>query len=119
MQILVDVFPAHVAVVAPNVLESIDKLRSDPPSKEATYIQTARVVLTEDTILIAIDSSDGPVIAFMEPYLRENYYQAVSKTDDYRVMTNTGKMIAFKKDTNCGCGSRLRGWNPYKTITAM
>lgn len=119
MQILVDVFPAHVAIVLPGSLENIEDLKSDPPTKDATYIQTARVVMTEDTIYVAIDSYKGPLITFIEGYTRDNYYQAVSKTDDYRVMTNTGKMIAFKKDTNCGCGSRLRGWNPYKTITAM
>lgn len=119
MRILVDVFPAHVAIIAPGTLESVDLLKSDPPTKEATYVQTARVVMTEEDIFIAIDSPQGPVIAFMESYLRENYYQPVTKTDDHRVITSTGKMIAFKKDENCGCGSRLRGWNPYKTVTSI
>jgi hypothetical protein len=119
MRILVDVFPAHVAVAPAGLLTDISTLKSDPPTEGATYLQTARVVMTETDVYIAIDSNQGPVIAFMEPYLRENYYQPASKTDDYRVMTSTGKMVAFKKDENCGCGSRLRGWNPYKTVTSI
>lgn len=119
MLITVDVFPSHVAIALPNTLENVDVLRADPPTVGSTYVQTARVVMTEDTILIAVDTHEGPMISFMEKYDRADYYQPVSKTDDYRVITATGKMIAFKKDENCGCGSRLRGWNPYKTITAM
>ena len=33
--------------------------------------------------------------------------------------TVSGKRFAFKKDTNCGCGSRLRSWNPYKTLSSI
>jgi hypothetical protein len=39
------------------------------------------------------------------------FYEKYEKV--HRVITETGKLIAFKKDDNCGCGSRLRSWSPY------
>jgi hypothetical protein len=54
---------------------------------------------------------------FKEPY--ESFVKSGRpELDSYAVM-KTGKTLAFKKDTNCGCGSSLRGWNPYRTLSSM
>jgi hypothetical protein len=116
MKILKDVFPAHLAVVAPNVLEDVYDLKSSPATKDAYYLATTRVIVTDEVVVVAQDSPNGARIVFQEKY---ETFLPVNSAEDSRVITVSGKMLAFKKDTNCGCGSRLRSWNPYKTITSM
>lgn len=114
MRVLHDVFPAHVGLCAPNVLDDVHKLRSNPTLPGTYYVGTARVVVTDTNITIAADSAEGPQIIFNERY---TFFEKSEnpETDSY-VITESGKMVAYKKDTNCGCGSRLRSWNPYRTL---
>ena len=80
------------------------------------YVQTTRVIITDTNITVASDSPTGAQIIFNEHY---TYFEkAASPELDSYVVTESGKMISFKKDTNCGCGSRLRSWNPYKTLSS-
>lgn len=67
-------------------------------------------------MIVAKDGDQGPQIVFKETY--DTYIASDEVTKDSFVVTSSGKMLAFKKDTGCGCGSRLRGWNPYKTLNA-
>lgn len=117
MKIVTDLFPCHVVAVAPGIFTDPTLIRSDPPSKEGHYVGKARVVLTEEVIVIAVDGPEGAVIAFRERYV--DYIKSKITTEDSYVVTESGKMLAFKKDTNCGCGSRLRSWNAYNTLTAL
>lgn len=117
MKILADIFPAHLAVVPAGFIEDITELKSAPATQGAHYLATTRVIITDTMIVVAQDSPDGAQIVFRETY-SEFLDGRVTKTD-LRVVTTSGKMLAFKKDTNCGCGSRLRSWNAYKTITSM
>jgi hypothetical protein len=121
LQIVVDVFPAHFQLTPAGHLETIDVLNAYPPSqdRDVYYIATTRVVLTEDTVTVAQDSPKGALIVFQEKYLRENLIGPQGDKKTYKLTTVSGKMLAFQKDTNCGCGSRLRGWNPYKTLTSQ
>ena len=116
MQILHDVFPAHVSLVPANAITDVHTLVSYPNSLGSYYIQTARVIVTDTNITIAADAPEGPQIVFNERY---TFFEkaATPETDSY-VITESGKMLAYKKDVNCGCGSRLRSWNPYKTLTS-
>jgi len=116
MQILHDVFPAHVALVPANAITDVHTLVSYPNSLGSYYIQTARVIVTDTSITIAADAPEGPQIVFNERYTF--FEKAVTPETDSYVITESGKMLAYKKDTNCGCGSRLRSWNPYKTLTS-
>jgi hypothetical protein len=117
MKVLVDIFPAHLAVVSADFTDDVTSLTSAPATEGAHYIATTRVVVTDELIVVAQDSPDGAQIIFREKYTE--FLPPMHKKGDYRVVTETGKMLAFKKDTNCGCGSRLRSWNAYKTITSM
>ena len=117
MKIRLDVFPAHLVAAAPGIFDDIYDLKSNPPSEAAAYRATTRVVITDELVVVAQDSPNGAQILFQEKY--ELLLPAADKKSDYRVLTESGKMLAFQKDTNCGCGSRLRGWNPYKTISSM
>ena len=117
MQILYDVFPAHFVIAAPSVYTDVQSMSSSPPSAEAYYLQTTRVIITDTNIVVAQDAPGGPQIMFNEPY--DSFVRSGKVSLDSYVVTTSGKTIAFKKDTNCGCGSSLRGWNPYRTISSM
>jgi hypothetical protein len=121
MQIVVDLFPAHFQVTPAGHLEDVNVLNAHPPSqdKDIYYLATTRVVLTEETVTVAQDSPTGAMIVFQEKYHKDNLIGPEGPKKTYRLITESGKMIAFQKDTNCGCGSRLRSWNPYKTLTSQ
>jgi hypothetical protein len=122
MKIQSDIFPCHVSV-APASFEdgNLELLQSHPQQDGAFYIQTARViVITNDVdvpmVVIATDSPDGAQIVFQESI--QEFIKNPKQDEDSKVKTSSGKMLAFKKDTNCGCGSRLRSWNPYRTLSS-
>jgi hypothetical protein len=116
-KIILDRFPCHLAAAPAGLLEDVSDLRSFEPTPGSSYLEITRVILTETKVIIAKDSANGPQIVFQEDY--NEAILADKATDDSRIVTASGKMLAFKKDTGCGCGSKLRGWNPYKTLAAM
>jgi hypothetical protein len=117
MKVYADVFPAHLAVVPAGFTDDVTALNSSPATKDAHYVATTRVIVTEEMVIVAQDSPEGAQIIFREAY--DEYLPGQGTKIDHRVVTKSGKMLAFKKDTNCGCGSRLRSWNAYKTITSL
>jgi hypothetical protein len=119
MHIKYDVFPAHLAAASHDLLEDPLTLSSKPTTEGAYYLQTTRVVLTESHVIVVQDSPQGAMIVFRETYTPENFHKGANQEVDSIVVTTGGKVLAFKKDTNCGCGSRLRGWNPYKTLHSI
>ena len=68
-------------------------------------------------VIVAKDGPEGPQIVFREAH--ETFIPSEKADEDSYVVTKSGKMIAFKKDRGCGCGSRLRGWNPYATLNSI
>jgi hypothetical protein len=117
VKILLDLFPCHLAAIAAGKLDDVSELKSYQPTPGSTYLEITRVIVTENTVIVAKDSDSGPQIVFQEKY--ETFEAAEDKKMDSRVVTKSGKMLAFKKDTGCGCGSRLRGWNPYNTVNSI
>lgn len=108
MRAVSDVFPAIVWLAPPNSV-GLDELKIPGPSPEGTRkVDRVRVVLFGDSVLIAQDSPEGPKLVFKEKY---SYRHVDGKLQS--VLTESGKVVAFIKDANCGCGSRLRSWNPY------
>lgn len=116
MKIILDRFPCHLVAIAAGALDDVTTLRSYDPTPGSTYLEVTRVIVTDSQIIIAKDSDEGPQIVFREDY--DTYIPSEAVDKDSYVVTSSGKMLAFKKDTGCGCGSRLRGWNPYKTLNA-
>jgi hypothetical protein len=117
MIIKTDIFPAHVAVAPSGAFESVDDLKSSPPSEGSHYVGTTRVIIVDDLVVVAVDSPSGPNIVFREKI--ETYLKGAKSSEEHRIVTISGKMLAFKKDSNCGCGSRLRSWNPYNTVNSI
>lgn len=122
MKIIADIFPAHFCGTQSKRYSSVHELNAITTGKnDVAYLQTTRVVVTETHVTVAQDSPDGAQVVFHEPYT-ELYAPEDRKdkvTGTYRIVTTSGKFLAFQKDTSCGCGSRLRSWNPYKTLSSM
>lgn len=118
--ILHDVFPATVALTAADFPTAVGDLRSQPPTPGAAALGTTRVVVTSDRIIIAQDKGTGPVVVFSEGIDPNFLYKAASpRNQDSYVTTLSGKKIAYRKDSSCGCGSRLKSWRPFKTMGSV
>jgi hypothetical protein len=120
MQIIADVFPAHFSgVLASNYPRPIEELQAiSLKVPQVAYVATTRVVMTETHISVASDSPNGPQIVFNEPY-SQLLPPDDKRTGIWRAITQSGKYIAFQKDDACGCGTRLRSWNPYRTLQSI
>jgi len=118
-KIIYDLFPAHVSAAPAGTISEPKEFTSLSTLPNTHQIDTARVVVTETHIFIAKDTPEGAQIVFNEPYSTENFFRSPTHEQDSVVVTDSGKVLAFKKDTNCGCGSRLRSWNPYKTLYSI
>ena len=108
----IDVFPAVVKLAPPGSLSDYTQLQPSGEAPQGTRrVDRCRVVILNDLILIAQDAPEGPRVIFKE---RVEAFQNEKKTT--HVLTVSGKILVVNKDDNCGCGSRLRGWNPYGSI---
>ena len=108
--IIHDVFPSEVVVSSPN---------PDTGEMVSSFeILSARVVVTDNEVLVAVDSPTGPVMVLRLPYTPGNFEKGAKLYDRSSVLASTGQRLTFRRDDSCGCGSRLRGWNPYATIVA-
>lgn len=110
--IIADVFPATVALAQADFEVPIEELTSAPPTPGTIQINTSRVVLSQTRIVIGKDAPGGPQIVFSEEIVPGSYHKSPHSRDSF-VTTVSGKKIAFRKDSSCGCGSRLRSWRPF------
>lgn len=114
--ILLDVFPANI-IVAPSdsdfTADTLDPI-SDVPN--TLYRDVTRVIVTDTRILVAQDTPTGAQVIGNEIYKSETLRKGTKPDFRTYVETESGKKIAFFKDNGCGCGSRLRSWNPYNII---
>lgn len=105
----IDVFPAVIRLAPPNSLESYTDLLPIGDAPQGTRrVDRCRVVVIAGVLVIAQDSPEGPQIIFREKVQEIEHDKKVT-----HILTESGKIIVIKKDDNCGCGSRLRSWNPY------
>jgi hypothetical protein len=105
---IADVFPA-IMWIAPSGSVALKDLKIPGPSPEGTRkVDRVRVILMGNQILVAQDTPTGPTLVF-----RENFTHRIVEGVSQSVITESGKVIVFTKDANCGCGSRLRSWSPY------
>lgn len=111
-----DLFPAFVAVLPPDSPLPLSDLHSAPPTPGSYQIHSSRIIVTTDRVIIAKDSPTGPLPVFSEALLPGSFQKAPNSSEDSRLITISGKKLAFKKDDSCGCGSRLRSWNPMRIV---
>ena len=107
----VDIFPAIVIIAPSESLDDYALLQMSGGRPQGTrVVDRSRVAIVNGKMHVVVDSPEGPKLVFREIIL--DY----SKSEDgqtHHALTETGKIIAFGKDHNCGCGSRLRSWNPF------
>ena len=116
MRVVFDLFPARVRVIPPgDSLPAPADLTVTSNLPGSRLVEAVRIILTGRTILIAADSNNGPVLIFREKYHPANVSLQRKRKKVSYVVTESGKIVLFEKDENCGCGSMLRGWNPYRT----
>ena len=117
MSVKHDIFPAFVAVLPADDETPLLEMTSGPlHPKQARQILTARVVVFNSRITIAVDGNDGPKVIFNQEIDPTTFHKAPKQSENSHVQTLSGIKIAYRKDENCGCGSRLRSWNPYRIL---
>lgn len=105
----VDVFPAIILLAPPDSLPGYTDLIFTEEKPEGTRrVDRCRVAILNNKLYVAVDTPEGPQLVF-----REDIADYKKLDGQHNAITTSGKLIAFKKDTNCGCGSRLRSWNPF------
>ena len=114
MKVHADVFPAAVAIAPKESVINFDSFGPRGGGPQGTRrLDRCRIVVVNDRIMIGVDSPEGPTLVFQEKYV------SYEKKDKLHIVeTADGKVMVFKKDDNCGCGSRLRSWQPYGNIVA-
>lgn len=116
-RIIMDRFPCNLVAAPAGFTEDVTTLKSDPPTKDAKYLDVTRVIVSDDMVIVAKDGPQGPQIVFREAY--DTFIPSKDAGKDSFVVTKSGKMLVFSKDRGCGCGSRLRGWNAYATLNSI
>jgi len=108
----IDIFPAVIRLSPENTVENLDDFGITGDAPQGTRkLDRCRAVILNGSLMVVVDSPSGPSLVFQEKITEEKHEKKVSK-----VRTVTNKVIAITKDQNCGCGSRLRGWNPYGNV---
>lgn len=110
----IDIFPALMKLAPENSIESLEEFDFlTPPPPGTRKLDRCRAVIINDLLRVAVDSPEGPTLVFQEKVLEQIHDKKITK-----VRTVSGKAIIIRKDENCGCGSRLRGWNPHGNIAS-
>ena len=122
MKITHDIFPASILVASPDVFQdfTLASTSLDNPTGARSFTRV-RLVVMEDSqtpatqvVLVAADHPEGPRLVFREVIRTLNW--SGNKRKDSQLITESGKVIAFKYVRGCDCGSRLRSWSPYQTM---
>lgn len=120
MRVQQDTFPALVVIALPSSSIPLETLSSTASrGEDVRQINTARVAIVGNRIIIATDGAMGPVVVFEEEVDTSTFVKAPDNQSDHRIMTTKGLKVAFRKDSSCGCGSRLKSWSPFRFISSV
>lgn len=112
-----DTFPATIVIAAADFDYPEEGFSSRPPTPGAAFLPITRVIVSGDRVLVLKDDVAGPVRVFEEDIDPATYYKGSLYLDSY-VTTKSGKRLSWRKDQHCGCGSRLRSYRPYNTMSS-
>ena len=121
MKIITDIFPAKTVVLpaehglTEEQYQALTILTARNASPHARRVDAVRIVVSDDLVMVAADSHGGPMLIFREKYIPERS-TILKRNQTSRITTVSGKILIFTKDDDCGCGSKLRAWNPYRTV---
>lgn len=120
-----DVFPA-IVVIAPESAPTASSLTSRAPGDDGTHVlDRVRVVVTLDRVIVFRDSASGPEAAFSErlaDYVPAEPVAGLRNRNNVPqeslLTTDSGKTLAFRRGSGCGCGSKLKTFSPTSAIAA-
>ena len=87
-------------------------LAVDVTDKDGNLVQhhmTTRGIVTDDEVLIYIDDANGPSVFFTD---RLEDFSGTAKTG-WVAKTTDEYTVTMERSSGCGCGSRLKGFNPF------
>lgn len=110
-----DLFPAVVAVYTGSVLSELGVPFSSVGLSDSggKIFSDSRVIVHKNLVIVGINSARGPVLGF-----RAEVAEVFKDNRFTRVLTTNGDLVVFAPSKGCGCGSRLRSWNPYGNIVS-
>lgn len=111
-----DVFPAHVIVAPADSAIDLHDLKPLKRAVEGYKVDVARVTVANNRVLIARDDPAGPLVVFNDTL--NTFEPATDRNGISFLTTRSGQKIAYVRDSSCGCGSRLRSWNPLRFFTS-
>lgn len=94
--IRLDLFPAYVT----------------RPGEAQPFSDRVRVIVGDQDFYIFSDSPTGPVCDITEVL----YDATGTPADGYHLIAEDGGDYFVRRSTNCGCGSRLRGYRPFPGV---
>lgn len=97
--IRLDLFPAYVS----NVVDG---------SKQSPFTDRARVIITDRDFYVFLDSSSGPACEISGVV----YDASGDNRAGYTVELDDETVYSVSRSSNCGCGSRLRGFTPFPGV---
>ena len=119
MAVRYDLFPAFVTFVGADDPILYTDMASGPPNpRDARTYDKARVIVSDSSVLVAVDGDTGPKIVFNEEIAQNSFIRSGNRNQDSFILTVSGRKLAFRRNDACGCGSRLRSWNPYRHLSS-
>jgi hypothetical protein len=114
-RIRTDVFPAYVTI------NPALKAQEDEPQ----ILEKARVVVTGDTVYVFKDSPTGPALVYSDRLQSYDPGVPVHRRTRSRpartpsLVTESGDQVSFGRSGSCGCGSRLKSFDPFPQISQV
>lgn len=129
MKVLHDIFPAIISMTKHTPTDEAPlSSRSPSPLLRAHTVDRARVIVTTDRIIVAVDSPEGPTVIFNQAYDPQSARREPTdnKTTELFLTTTPSATnpddqpiyVAYSRYQDCACGSRLRGWNPFGRLSS-
>jgi hypothetical protein len=72
----------------------------------------ARTIVTDDEVFVYVDGAQGPEVFFTD---RLEDFEG-NASDGWTVKTSEESSLTMTRSGGCGCGSRLKGYNPFPGI---
>ena len=96
--IRLDLFPANVSVTT--------------DGHTTLFTDRARVIITNRDFYVFMDSPSGPACMIAGVI----FDASGDNRAGYTVETDDGTVYSVSRSSNCGCGSRLRGFVPFPGV---
>lgn len=85
---------------------------SDADGNPVKSHNATRTIVTDDEVFVYQDDTNGPSLFFHDRL--EDF--SGSATEGWTAETTDGYTVSIIRSSGCGCGSRLKGYNPFPGV---